>query len=101
MCVCDTCSRISVRMTAEVTQLTGFPRWRLLWQPPRQADDARLGGRIGNGVRISLLAGDARDVDDAAVASLTHPGEHRTRALEGSGEVYGDDGVPILVRQLP
>jgi hypothetical protein len=39
-----------------------------------ERDDAGLGGRIGRGVGVALLAGDRGDVDDAAVIARLHAG---------------------------
>ena len=40
------------------------------------------------------------DVDDAPPLALLHAGHRRARGVEGRGEVDGDDGVPLLDREL-
>ena len=53
---------------AGVMQLTAmFVAGQLLAERLGQRDDAGLGGAVGRGVRVAFLAGDRRDVDDAAV----------------------------------
>src|SRR5205807_7593098 len=52
-----------------------------------QRDQRGLGGRIGGGIRIALLAGDRRDVDDPPVVLRDHVRYDRATAMERAVEV--------------
>ena len=60
------------------------------------ADDAGLGGGVGGGVGVALLAGDRGDVDDAAVVAGLHAGQHGAVDVEGAVEVDLDDAAPLV-----
>jgi hypothetical protein len=48
----------------------------------RARDDRGLGRRVCGGHRVSLLAGDGRDVHDSAIATRNHSGQHGPVAEE-------------------
>ena len=51
---------------------------------------------------MALDAGRGADDDDgAAVAGLDHRGDRCAQGAPGAGQVHPDDGVPLLVGQLP
>ncbi len=58
---------------------------------------AALRRRVGGGHRVPLLAGDRGDVDDAPVAAVLHPGDHRAVAEEDAVAVDGEDALPLGV----
>ena len=66
-----------------------------------QADDARLRGRVGDGVRVAFLAGDRGDVDDAAGAGVDHDRDDGLAAEEYAGQVDVHDLLPLVDAQLP
>ena len=67
---------------------------KLLAERFRQRDHTGLGGRIGRRVRVSLLAGDRGDVDDAAVVLRDHQRDHRAAAIELAVEIDPHDLGP-------
>ena len=67
----------------------------------RQRDDAGLGRAVGRGIRIAFLAGDRRDVDDAAVAAGAHHRHDRPAAQKHAGQVDVEDAPPLVRRILP
>src|SRR5690606_30371797 len=52
-----------------------------------EADHARLGGGVGGEVRVAFLAGDRRDVDDAAVVPRLHRRDDDLVDVKGAVEV--------------
>jgi 3-oxoacyl-[acyl-carrier protein] reductase len=66
-----------------------------------QRDHPGLGGGIGAGGRVALLAGDRGDVDDPAVALLDHQRHDRAAAVEDRVEVDLDHLAPRVGRVLP
>src|SRR5256885_8746159 len=52
--------------------------------------------RSSDRVRIAFLAGDGRDVDDAAVVLRDHQGAERTAAVERPVEIDAHHLVPLL-----
>src|SRR6185437_8765553 len=63
-----------------------------------EADDRGLGGAIGAGARVALLAGDRGDVDDAPVAPPLHQPGDRTVAVEEAIDVDVEDALPFVDR---
>ena len=74
---------------------------QLLAERLGQRDDAGLRRRIGDRVRIALLAGDRGDVDDAAVVLRDHQRHHGAAAEELAVEVDAHHLRPGLRRILP
>ena len=62
---------------------------------------AAFGGGVRNALRVPLLAGDRRDVDDAPVVPLHHVRRRRPREVEGPHEVVAEGDVERVCRQLP
>src|SRR5207245_5765851 len=64
----------------------------------READDARLGGRVIRLARIPVQADDARDVDDRADAALHHSAHRGSARMERAVKIRLDHDPPVFVR---
>jgi hypothetical protein len=53
----------------------------------RQADNAGLGGGIGDGVRIAFLSGDGGNIHDPAPARVQHVRHNRPAAVKDTAQV--------------
>ena len=74
---------------------------KLLRQRFRQRDQAGLRRAVVRGVRVAFLAGDRRDVDDAAVTLLDHLRHDRAAGQERPDEVDLDDAPPDFGVEFP
>src|SRR5688572_30083928 len=73
----------------------------LLAERFRQPDHRRLGGAVGRGVGVALLAGDRGDVDDAAVILRQQIRHDGPVAVEEAVDVDIEYLSPLLDRILP
>ena len=90
-------SRIRVLAVAGVMALTAMSYLaQFLAERLGHADHPGLGGGIGGQVRVAFLAGDRRDVDDAAVIAGLHRGDHHLVDVEGAVEIDLDDPAPFV-----
>src|SRR6185503_7128983 len=76
-------------------------RSELLAERLGEGDDAGLGRGIGRRVRVALLAGDRRDVDDAAVILRDHQRRQRPAAVKRAVEIDRQHVAPGLQRIFP
>jgi hypothetical protein len=84
-----------------VMRLTDVVGGKLLAERLGERDEAGLGGGIGGGLRIALLAGDGGDVDHAAVALGDHAWDDGPAAVERAIEFDGHDLPRGIQRILP
>src|ERR671921_2118853 len=72
----------------------------LLGQSLGQADHPSLGDRVGEHVRVALLAGDRGHVDHHTSPPLAHARDRSPATVEGSCQVQLEHPLPILVGDL-
>src|SRR5919112_5105240 len=65
-----------------------------------QADHPSLGDRVGDHVRVALLAGDRGHVDHHTSPPLAHARDRSPATVEGSCQVQLEHPLPILVGDL-
>ena len=94
MCCCDIWSKIARAHRRRRHAIDADAGLReLLAERFREPDDRRLRRAVGRRVRVALLAGDRRDVDDAPVAVLQH--------VRHDGAVAVEEAVDVDVDHLP
>ena len=71
-------------------------RGALLRKRFHEADIARLRRRVIRLARLTFLAVDRRNYDDAAEAAIAHAVDDRARDVEQRVQIGADDGVPLI-----
>ncbi len=69
-------------------------------QLPRELDQPRLAGAVGDAQGARAQSRNRRDVHDTAAAGLQHDGRARFGADEGAGEVDRKDVIPVRERRF-
>src|SRR5699024_4590231 len=69
-------------------------------QRVHQADHRHLRGAVVGLAEIAVETGSGGGHDDAAVTLLAHDRPYRMAAIGGTGQVYGDHLVPVVVAHL-
>ena len=102
MCAWVHCSRIArLRGGGRDAVHRDVVAGQLLAERFGQRDDAGLRRAVGRGVRVAFLAGNRRDVDDAAVVLPDHVRHDGAAAQKDAGQIDVEHLLPGVDRILP